>query len=132
MTQAPMSPAVGAFWRYAHAFQALDPTAVAASFHEPALMITPKGVHPLPDAQAVEQHYAEIMAELPESYARTEFTTVEERRLGEDLSEIHGAGTWLDREGKSFMPFGMTYVLRRSGVEWRIVTALIHAPGASG
>ena len=121
------SPAMEAFWSYTRAFQALDPKAVAAHFNEPALMITPRGVTALPNAAAVEQAYARIMAELPaQRYARTEFSAVEERRLGDDLTMLTGSGAWVDTAGQKFMPFGMTYTLRRAGERWRIVSAMIH------
>ncbi len=130
MKNAP-NPAVEAFRSYTAAFQALDSKAVAAHFHEPALMITPKGIDALPNAAAVEQAYARIMAELPaQRYARTEFSQLEERRLGDDLAMLTGSGSWIDTSGKKFMPFGMTYVLRRGSQGWRIVTAIIHSADA--
>jgi hypothetical protein len=58
------------------------------------------------------------------------FSQVDERRLGDDLSMLTGSGTWVDTSGKGFMPFGMTYVLRRTDQRWRIVTAIIHSPDA--
>ena len=119
--------AIETFRSYTEAFQALDAKAVAAHFNEPALMVTPKGVDALANAAAVEQTYVRIMSELPaQRYARTEFSQVDERRLGDDLTMLTGKGTWIDTSGKSFMPFGMTYVLRRTGQSWRIVTAIIH------
>ena len=131
MTKGRVSPAIEAFASYAKAFQALDPKAVAAHFHEPALMITPRGVNALPNAAAVEQAYARIMAELPaQRYARTEFSPIEERELGDDLTVPTGSGTWVDTSGKKFMPFGMTYTLRRTGQKWRIVSAMIHGADA--
>ena len=132
MTTVQTSPAVQAFWSYAHAFQSLDPKAVAPHFNEPAMMITPQGTQTLPNASAVEQAYARVMAELPaQRYARTEFSTIEERRLGDDLTVLTGSGTWVDLSGQPFMPFGMTYVLRRTGEDWRIVVAIIHSADAS-
>lgn len=121
------SPVVDAFWRYAKAFQSLDPKAIRVHFHEPALMITPQGVRALDDADAVEQTYASIMASLPKGrYERTDFSPLQERRIGEDISFVTGSGTWVDKDGQNFMPFGMTYVFRRSGEDWRIVVAIIH------
>ena len=126
------SPAAEAFWSYTRAFQKLDPKAVAAHFSEPALMITPRGVVALPNAAAVEQAYARVMAELPaQRYARTEFSRVEERRLGDDLTMLAGSGSWVDSAGEKFMPFGMTYTLRRTGESWRIVVAMIHNADAN-
>jgi hypothetical protein len=127
MEELPTDTALAAFRSYTRAFQSLDPKWVARFFHEPALMVTPKGIEALPDAAAVERAYGRIMAELPaQRYARTDFTRIEERRLGDDLSEITGGGTWVDVAGRTFMPFGMTYTMRRGPSGWRIVTALIH------
>jgi len=131
MDKVQASPAVEAFWRYAKAFQSLDPKAVAAHFNEPALMITPQGVNAMLNAQAVEQAYARVMAELPaQRYDRTEFSRIDEHRLGDDLTMLTGSGSWVDKSGKKFMPFGMTYTLRRTGQNWRIVVAIIHSADA--
>jgi uncharacterized protein (TIGR02246 family) len=131
MEKVQSSPAARAFFDYTRAFQSGDPRGVAAHFNEPALMITPKGVYPLPDREAVEQLYGSIMAEMPDNYARTEFLRVDEQRLGDDLVAMSGSGTWVDTDGQRFMPFGMTYTLRRSDQGWRIVTAIIHSADVS-
>jgi ketosteroid isomerase-like protein len=131
MDQGRASPVVEAFKKYAQAFQSLDPKAVAAHFHEPALMITPQGVHALPNAAAVEQAYAPVMADLPaKRYARTEFSSFEERRLSGDLAALSGTGSWVDTSGREFAPFGFTYTFLRTGQGWRIVVALIHSAEA--
>jgi len=130
MDKAHVSP-VATFENYTKAFQSLDAKAVARYFDEPALMITPQGVRGLPDAAAVEQAYARIMAELPaQRYARTEFSKIEERRLGDDLTLLTGSGSWVDTDGRRFMPFGLTYALRRKGQDWRIVVAMVHSADA--
>jgi ketosteroid isomerase-like protein len=131
MNDTKRSPVLDAFQSYTRAFQSLDPKTTAASFHEPALMITPRGVEVLPDRAAVEWSYARIMAELPAmQYAGTKFKQVDERRLGDDLAQVTGSGTWVDQRGQEFMPFGMTYTLRKIGQTWRIVVAVIHSAEA--
>lgn len=45
------------FRRYADAFQALDPKAVARHFHEPSLLISPHGVASLRTIAEVEDAY---------------------------------------------------------------------------
>lgn len=122
---------VDAFRQYADAFRALDAKAVARHFHAPAMLITPDAAVPLPDAAAVERTYAGIIEDLPEEYADTEFFSLEERRLGDNLALVTGAGTWKNASGEGFMSFGMTYTLRRSGEQWRIIVAAIHAPQAA-
>jgi ketosteroid isomerase-like protein len=119
---------VAAFHVYTRAFQSLDARTVAQHFHEPALFITPTDVRALPTKSAVEQTYAGVMADMPADYARTEFGPLSVHRLGEDLAMISGAGVWKNAANKDLMPFGMTYTLRRTGQEWRIVVAAIHAP----
>jgi hypothetical protein len=131
MNQRETSPAIEVFWSYTRAFQAFDPKAVAAFFHEPAMLITPRGVLVLPNTWAVEQAYAEIMDQLRGGpYASTEFAGASERLLSDDLVELSGNGTWVDRDGRRYMPFGFTYTLRRIELGYRIVVALVHAPGS--
>lgn len=121
--------AVEAFRRYAQAFQTLDPRAVVPHFHEPALMINPMGVTSLPNGAAVEQLYRPLMTSLPErGYARTEFSTMVEHRLSDDLAVVSGAGVWKKASGEDLHQFGMTYTFRRVGQTWRIVVAVIHDP----
>jgi hypothetical protein len=121
--------ALEAFRRYTESFQSLDPRATASRFHEPALMITPQGVTALPNAAAVEAVYGRVMAELPaRGYSRTEFSSLTERRLAEDLATVSGTGVWKTASGDDLQHFGMTYTLRRSAGTWRIVVATIHAP----
>jgi ketosteroid isomerase-like protein len=117
-----------AFGRYTQAFQALDARAVARHFHEPAFFITPRDVVSLPTAEAVEQTYARVMADMPPGYVRTEFSPLSEHRLSDDLAMVSGSGVWKNAANEDLMPFGMTYTLRRSGQSWRIVVAAIHAP----
>ena len=130
MSEDETGSALDAFRQYtcACAFHALDATAVARHFHEPALFITPKDVVALPTIAAVERTYAQVMAEMPADYARTEFSALSEHRLGDDLVMVSGSGVWKNDANEGLMPFGMTYTLRRAGQTWRIVVATIHAP----
>jgi hypothetical protein len=131
LAKAPVSPAIAAFEKYTESFESLDPKAISAHFHAPALIVTPKGVQSLPDAAAVERAYARIMADLPKQhYARTEFSPLREQRLSDDLAMITGWGTWVDIDGNGFMPFGLTYTLRRTEAGWKIVVAMIHGAEA--
>lgn len=125
---------IAAFQRYTEAFHALDAGAVARHFHEPALLITPEDTVALSTIADVERTYARLMADLPRrGYARTEFSPLAGRRLGDDLAVVSGGGVWKNAADEDLMRFGMTYTLRRTGQTWRIVVAAIHAPdGSSG
>jgi ketosteroid isomerase-like protein len=128
MEKATIATALDSFRSYTQAFQSLDPKAVSRYFHEPAVLITPKGVAALSTTADAEKAYARIMSELPSlGYAGTEFSTITERKLGDDLALVTGGGAWKKASGERFMPFGMTYTLRRSGDAWLIVVAAIHA-----
>jgi ketosteroid isomerase-like protein len=119
--------ALDSFRSYAQAFQSLDANAVAGHFHEPALLITPYEVAALRTTAEIEQAYARIMADLPaHGYAGTEFSTLDARRLSDDLAIVTGRGVWKRATGEEFAPFGMTYTLRRVGGTWRIVVAAIY------
>lgn len=121
--------ALQAFLSYTRAFQTLDPRAVAPHFHEPALQVTPDGARVLADAAAVEQAYRRVMADLPaRGYVRTDFSGLNERRLGKELAQVNGIGEWKTASDETLMRFGMTYTLRRSGAGWRIVAGMIHDP----
>jgi ketosteroid isomerase-like protein len=121
--------ALAAFNLYTQAFGALDAKAVSRYFHEPAILIAPKDVIPLPTTAAVEQTYAGIMRDMPRDYVRTEFRNLTERRLGDDVALVTGDGSWKNAANDDIMPFGMTYTLKRSGDSWLIVSAVIHAHG---
>src|SRR5262245_8289060 len=128
MDKEKSSEAIQAFRRYSQAFQSLDTRAVAQCFDEPAFAITPNGIEALPTRAAVEQAYARVFATLPErDYARTELSSLSERRLGDDLSIVSGSGVWKNASGGELMRFGMTYTLRRTGQTWRILVAIVHA-----
>ena len=132
MNRREASPAIDIFWSYTRAFQAFDAKAVATFFHEPSMLVTPRGVLALPNTWAVEQAYAEIMDQLRGGpYASTEFSSARERVLSDELVELSGNGTWVDRDGRRYMPFGFTYTLRQTELGYRIVVALVHAPGTT-
>jgi ketosteroid isomerase-like protein len=121
--------ALAAFNLYTQAFGALDAKAVSRYFHEPAMLVTPKDVIPLPTAAVVEQMYAGIMRDMPRDYVRTEFRNLTERSLGDGVALVTGDGSWKNAANDDIMPFGMTYTLKRSGDSWLIVAGVIHAHG---
>jgi hypothetical protein len=120
---------IDAFRLYTEAFRTLDPRSVGSFFNEPAIQINPRGVFALPNRAAVEQLYKGVMAELPAmGYARTDFSSLAERRLNDDLAVVSGSGAWKDASGNELQRFGMTYTLRRTPEAWLIVAAVIHEP----
>lgn len=121
--------ALEAFRSYAAAFQKLDAKAVAAHFHEPSLLITPMGIFSTLTAAGVEEVYRGVMRDISaRGYARTEFSTLSERRLADGLVSVTGNGVQLTASGEELQPFGVTYTLKRSVSGWRIVVAAIHEP----
>jgi len=118
---------IDAFRLYTEAFRSLDPQAVSPFFNEPAIQINPRGVFALSNRAAVERMYQGVMSELPAmGYARTDFSSLAERRLTDDLAVVSGSGVWKDASGKELQRFGMTYTLRRTAEAWLIVVAVIH------
>ncbi|HTV24430.1 MAG TPA: hypothetical protein VMG12_37315 [Polyangiaceae bacterium] len=119
--------ALEAFRSYAAAFQKLDAKAVSAHFAEPALMITPIGVFSVPNAAAVEEVYRGVMRDASaRGYARTEFATLSEQRLTEQLSIVSGEGAQKRASGEVLHDFGVAYTLQKSKDAWRIVVATIY------
>ena len=127
MAQDDSDNALHAFRSYAHAFQSLDPDAVARHFHEPALLITPHEVAAMWTRAEVSEAYARIMATVPaQGYAGTESLSMEVQHLGDELALVTGSGVWKRATGEAFAPFGMAYTLRRSSAGWRIIVAAIY------
>jgi ketosteroid isomerase-like protein len=124
--------ALEAFRGYAAAFQKLDAKAVAEHFHEPALMITPIGIFSTPNGAAVEEVYRGVLRDISaRGYARTEFSTLVERRLAEGLAIVSGNGVQTKASGEVLQAFGVTYTLKHAASGWRIVVAAIHDPAPS-
>jgi ketosteroid isomerase-like protein len=128
MQRDDMSGALEAFRQYTQAFQRLDARAAAQHFHEPAILIAPQDVWPLPTVAAVEQAYTRVMADMPPGYARTEFSPLSAHRLSDELVMVNTSAIWKNTANEDLRSFGMTFTLRRSGERWRIVVAAIHAP----
>jgi hypothetical protein len=129
MTANRSDSALEAFHRYAAGFQSLDPRAVVPCFHEPALGVFPPGVVSLATGGQVEETYRRVMAELPSrGYATTEFWRLTERRLGEDLALVTGNGAWKNAAGEELSRFGLSYMFRRIGGQWKVVVAAVHDP----
>ena len=114
------------FRRYTQMFGALDARGVAQLFHEPAMLISPREVLTLATHVEVEATFARIMKDLPKDYVRTEFSSPTQRRIDDDLAEVSGGGAWKDASNRDMMPFGLTYLLRRTGGTWRIIVAATH------
>ncbi|MBX3234255.1 MAG: DUF4440 domain-containing protein [Labilithrix sp.] len=120
--------ALSTFRRYTEAFRSLDACAVAAFFHAPAVMLTPRGDFALPTAAEVERTYARVMEDArARGYATTTFDRLDARRFGVGIVSIEGAGAWRDGKGNVIERFELSYVLRRTGGGWRIVLASIAA-----
>jgi hypothetical protein len=129
MAREQSGDALEAFRRYTQAFSSLDPVAAARHFHEPAISITPDRVVALPDAAAVVREYEGVMAQLRTAgYARTDFTSLAERRLADDLAVVTAVAAWKKESGEEMRRFGMTYTLRRTGGDWHIVVLAVHDP----
>ena len=120
---------IDAFRLYTEAFRTLDARAVSTFFNQPAIQINQRGVFALPDHAAVERLYKSVMGELPAmGYSRTDFSSLAERRLSDDLAVVSGSGAWKDASGNELQRFGMTYTLRRTPEAWLIVAAVVHEP----
>ncbi len=124
--------ALDAFKRYTASFRTLNAAAVVPHYQPPALLISPRGVVALASGAEIERFYRQVMAELPGmGYATTDFARLEERQLAPDLALVTGAGTWKTAAGKELSRFGMSYLLRRVGEDWKITVAAVHEPEAS-
>jgi ketosteroid isomerase-like protein len=117
------------FSRYVRAFESLRPEAVVPYYHQPCLFISPQGVVALPTGADVAGFFQKVMADLRTSgYVSSAFPDLEVLRLSDSLAAVRGLGIWKKADGTDLRRFGLTYTLRKSDAEWRIVVAVAHDP----
>ena len=119
--------AVKAFIDYAKAFETLNPQAVVPYYHEPCMFISPQGVVVLTSQAHVGTFFAEVMEGLSaRGYARSTFLNLQGKQLSDILAVVSGVGVWLKADGDELQRFGLTYTLRNTDGNWKIIVATVH------
>jgi ketosteroid isomerase-like protein len=120
---------------YYAAFSTLHVQAILPYFHQPALLIGPQGVIPLPIPAAVEPIFTPVMQSLQtRGYRRSELNLREIRLLSAQSAFATGIAIRFKSHGEELERVGVTYLLRKSeGGAWKFAVMVLHdVPEASG
>jgi hypothetical protein len=124
-------PIVRMFNEYVQAFQRLDPRPVASYCNVPCMFIAPQGVHVMMNVSEVESLLAAMMAALKaRGFARSEITGVRVSPVSDSSAMVSVRRIRYRADGGELERLGETYTLRKVDGAWKIVTALVHDPGA--
>jgi ketosteroid isomerase-like protein len=112
---------------YARAFGKLDVQAILPYYHEPSVLITTRGVATMPTHAAMAVAFKPLMDGLrARGYARSEFTTLNVKRLSATTALASGAAVRYKADGQELERLGATYVLHKTENGWKIAVTVGH------
>ncbi len=117
---------------YYRAFSTLSVQAILPYLNQPALLVGPLGVIPLPTPSAVEPIFGPVMERLrTRGYARSELGSQEVRILCAQSAFATGIAIRYGSDGEELERAGISYLLRKTDDAWKFVVMVLHdAPGA--
>jgi ketosteroid isomerase-like protein len=117
---------------YYRAFSTLSVQAILPYLNQPALLVGPLGVIPLPAPSAVEPIFGPVMEGLrTRGYARSELGSQRIRILCAQSAFATGIAIRYRSDGEELERAGVTYLLRKTDDAWKIVVMVLHgAPTA--
>jgi ketosteroid isomerase-like protein len=116
---------------YYRAFSTLNIRAILPFLHEPALLIGPQGVIPLPTPSAIEPIFGPVMDSLEtRGYERSELGSPEIRMLGAQSASVTGIAVRYGAGGAELERAGISYLLRKTDDAWKIAVMVLHGAPA--
>ena len=117
---------------YYRAFSTLSVQAILPYLNEPALLIGPLGVIPLPTPSEIEPIFGPVMEGLrTRDYARSELGSREIRILCAQSAIVTGIAIRYKSNGEELERAGITYLLRKTDDAWKIAVMVLHGAPAS-
>ena len=117
------------FRAYTDAFNSLKPSAIAAHYHEPCLLVVPPGVFSLASKAEVERVFSDFLRDLvSRGFVRCAYEGLQATMLSGSDAMVSGICVRLDGNGGVLERFGHTCTLRRNKEQWRIAVNAIHEP----
>ena len=112
---------------YARVFGKLDVQAILPYYLEPSMLIRPQGVAMMPTHAAMAATFAPLMEGLRvRGYARSEFTTLNMKRLSATTMLVSGVAVRYKADGQELERIGATYVLHKTEKGWKIAVSVRH------
>ncbi len=111
---------------YYRAFSTLRVEAILPYLNQPALLVGPQGVIPVPTPSAIEPIFGPVMEGLrTRGYARSELDSQEIRILGAQSAFATGIAIRYRSDGGELERAGISYLLRKTDDAWRIVVMVL-------
>jgi ketosteroid isomerase-like protein len=115
---------------YYRAFSHLDVQAILPYFHQPALLIGPPGVAPVPTSAALAGMFAPVMDDLrARGYGRSELNLERVQSLSATAALATGVALRYKADGQELERVGVTYVMHKADTGWKIAVLVLHDAG---
>jgi len=112
---------------YYAAFSTLNIQAILPYFHEPALLVGPLGVVPLPTAAALVPIFSPVMENLRRrQYGHSELKLQQLKLLSATSALAIGVAIRLKTDGQELERAGVTYLLHKTERDWKFAVLLLH------
>ena len=117
------------FEDYFRDFSNLDLKAIVSYFHLPCTFIVPQKVFVFPSASEVEGFWGPRFADLKaQRFGHTERAAGNVRALNDDTAIASSLAVRYSEDGVELERRGATFILRKNGGEWKIVSLVHHSP----
>jgi ketosteroid isomerase-like protein len=111
---------------YYSAFSTLSVQAILPFLNQPALLVGPLSVIPLPTPLAIEPIFGPVMQGLrTRGYAMSELQAEEVQMLGADSAFITGIAIRYRSDEEELERAGISYLLRKTDDGWKIVVMVL-------
>jgi ketosteroid isomerase-like protein len=112
---------------YYAAFSTLNIQAILAYFYEPALLVGPSGVLPLPTAAALVPIFSPVMENLRRrQYGHSELKLQQLKLLSATSALAIGVAIRLKTDGQELERAGVTYLLHKTERDWKFALLVLH------
>ena len=119
------------FRNYVASFQTLQPAAVVAYCQTPCMFISSEGVFLMANAKEIEAWMTALMERLrARGFSRSEITDMRVNKMGENIALVSARRIRYQTADRELERLGETYTFRKINGAWKIVSALVHDPGA--
>ncbi len=111
---------------YYRAFSTLSVQAILPYLKQPALLVGPLGVIPLPTPSAIEPIFGPVMERLrTRGYARSELGSQDVRILDAQSAIVNGIAIRYRSNGEELERAAISYLLHKSDDAWKIVVMVL-------
>ena len=112
---------------YYAAFSTLNIQAILPYFHEPALLVGPLGVIPLPTPAALVPVYSPVMENLRRrQYGQSELKVQQLKLLSATSAWAVGVAIRLKTDGQELERAGVTYLMHKTDNGWKFAVVVLH------